>query len=529
MSLLNVKNLSVRFSPSGRPVVDAVQGVSFSVAPKETLALVGESGSGKSVTAFSILKLLPYPMASHPSGEILFDNQNLLNISDADIRQIRGRKIGMIFQEPMTALNPLHTISKQIAETVRLHLGYSKKQSLERVKELLELVEFSEGLKRLDAYPHQLSGGQRQRVMIAMALACNPDLLIADEPTTALDVTIQASIVKLLQKLQADLGMSMLLISHDLGMVKHLAHQVAVMHLGKIVESGSANEVLNAPKHPYTQRLIACEPKGEADPIDKKASVQLEAHDLSVHFENRSLFSFKKLPPKVAVDKVSLSLKEGETLGIVGESGSGKSTLAFAILRLVSSKGKVVFLGKELPASLKLMRLLRKDLQIIFQDPFGSLNPRFSIFDVVCEGLRVHEANLDQKVLQQKAKLALEQVGLNAAFLERYPHELSGGQRQRVAIARALVLNPKLVILDEPTSALDRSIQADILDLLRDLQKNYHLSYIFISHDLKVVRAMAHRMIVMCQGKIVEQGDAHEIFENPQHKYTKALLNAVLE
>ncbi|MCX7352547.1 MAG: dipeptide ABC transporter ATP-binding protein [Proteobacteria bacterium] len=522
MSLLNVKTLSVRFAPPGRPVVEAVQGVSFTIKPKETLALVGESGSGKSVTAFSILKLLPYPMASNPTGEILFDGQDLLKFSDKKLRGIRGRRIGMIFQEPMTALNPLHTISKQIAETVRLHLGYSKTQAMERVKELLELVEFHEGLSRLDAFPHQLSGGQRQRVMIAMALACGPDLLIADEPTTALDVTIQAGIIKLLQKLQADLGMSMLLISHDLSMVKHLAHQVAVMNHGKIVESGNTSDV-------YTQRLIACEPKGTPKPLAKNAATILQATDMKVAFENKSLFSFKKLPPKIAVNKVSLSLKQGETLGVVGESGSGKSTLVFAILRLVSSSGKIIFMGNELPSTLKLMRPLRKDLQIIFQDPFGSLNPRFSILDVVCEGLKVHEANLSADALRIRAEKVLEQVGLSAEFLYRYPHELSGGQRQRVAIARALVLNPKVVILDEPTSALDRSIQADILDLLRQLQNDLQLSYIFISHDLKVVRAMAHRMIVMHQGQIVEQGDALQIFEHPQHEYTKALLNACLD
>ncbi len=529
MSLLTIKNLSVRFSPSGRPVVDAVQDVSFSIRPKETLALVGESGSGKSVTAFSILKLLPYPMASHPSGEILFDGQNLLTLPDKQLRQIRGRRIGMIFQEPMTALNPLHTIQKQIAETVRLHLGYSKDKTLERVKELLELVEFPEGLSRLDAFPHQLSGGQRQRVMIAMALACGPDLLIADEPTTALDFTIQAGIIKLLQKLQADLGMSMLLISHDLSMVKHLAHQVAVMHRGKIVESGSTKEVFANPKHEYTQRLIACEPKGTPKPIAKNASVQLQVNDIKVVFENRSLFSLKKLPPKIAVNKVSLSLKEGETLGVVGESGSGKSTLAYGILRLISASGKIVFLGNELPNSLKLMRPLRRDLQIIFQDPFGSLNPRFSILDVVCEGLKVHESTLSADGLRIRAEKVLEQVGLSAEFLDRYPHELSGGQRQRVAIARALVLNPKLVILDEPTSALDRSIQADILDLLRQLQNDLHLSYIFISHDLKVVRAMAHRMIVMYQGEVVEEGESEQIFSKPSHEYTKTLLNAFLD
>ncbi len=519
----------MRFAPPGRPVVDAVQGVGFTVNPKETLALVGESGSGKSVTAFSILKLLPYPMASNPTGEILFDGQDLLSLSDKALRQIRGRRIGMIFQEPMTALNPLHTIAKQIAETIRLHLGYSKEKALARVKELLELVEFPEGIDRLDAYPHQLSGGQRQRVMIAMALACGPDLLIADEPTTALDVTIQAGIIKLLQKLQSELGMSMLLISHDLSMVKHLANRVIVMNHGKIVESGDTKEVFEIPKHAYTQRLIACEPTGIADPIAKTSQEILNVANIKVVFENRSLFSFKKLPPKVAVNEVSLTLKQGETLGVVGESGSGKSTLAYGILKLVSASGKIIFLGKELPNTLKLMRPIRRDLQIIFQDPFGSLNPRFSILDVVCEGLKIHEYDLSPQALRTRAERALEQVGLNAEFLDRYPHELSGGQRQRVAIARALVLNPKLVVLDEPTSALDRSIQADILDLLRSLQKDLKLSYIFISHDLKVVRAMAHRMIVMHQGQIVEHGESQELFSNPQHAYTKALLSACLD
>lgn len=529
MSLLTINNLSVRFAPPGRQVVDAVKGISFCVPPKETVALVGESGSGKSVTAFSILKLLPYPMASNPTGEILFDGQDLLKLPDPKLREIRGRRIGMIFQEPMTALNPLHTISKQIAETIRLHLGLSKEKALLRVKELLELVEFPEGIDRLDAYPHQLSGGQRQRVMIAMALACKPDLLIADEPTTALDVTIQAGIIKLLQKLQSELGMSMLLISHDLSMVKRLANQVIVMHHGKIVEEGAVKEVFESPKHEYTKRLIACEPSGMADPIAKNAPELLSANDMMVSFENRSLFRLKKLPPKIAVNGVSLSLKKGETLGVVGESGSGKSTLAYGILRLVSARGKIIFLGKELPSTFKEMRPLRRDLQIIFQDPFGSLNPRFSIFDVVCEGLKIHESALSLEMLRNRAEKVLEQVGLNAQFLDRYPHELSGGQRQRVAIARALVLNPKVVVLDEPTSALDRSIQADILDLLRNLQKQLKLSYIFISHDLKVVRAMAHRMIVLHQGKIVEEGESEHIFNAPQHSYTQALLSACLD
>ncbi len=528
MNLLDVKNLSVRFSPAGRPVVDAVQGISFAIKPKQTLALVGESGSGKSVSAFSILRLLPYPMASHPSGEIIFDNQNLLKIPENSLRQIRGRRIGMIFQEPMTALNPLHTIEKQISETVRLHLGLSKLKTLERVKELLDLVEFHEGLNRLNAYPHELSGGQRQRVMIAMGLACNPDLLIADEPTTALDVTIQAGIVKLLQKLQADLGMGMLLISHDLGMVKHLAHEVAVMHHGKIVESGSVTGVFQNPQHDYTKRLIDSEPKGTPRSLPKGRQQQLSVENIKVQFENKSLFSFKKLPPKVAVNQISFSLDQGETLGVVGESGSGKSTLAYAILRLINSSGRVVFQGHELPNNLKQMLPWRKDLQIIFQDPFGSLNPRFSILDVVCEGLRVHATDLSANQMRLAASQALEQVGLSGDFLDRYPHELSGGQRQRVAIARALVLKPKLVILDEPTSALDRSIQADILDLLRKLQDDYGLSYVFISHDLKVIRAMAHRVLVMRDGQIVEQNEAELLFRQPQHAYTKNLLNSCL-
>ena len=525
MNLLDVKNLSVRFKSSGH-VVDAVRGVSFSVNPRETLALVGESGSGKSVSAFSILRLLPYPMASHPTGEIIFDNQNLLSITDKQIRQIRGRRIGMIFQEPMTALNPLHTIEKQISETIILHLGLSKAKAQIRVKELLELVGFPEGLSRLNAFPHQLSGGQRQRVMIAMALACNPDLLIADEPTTALDVTIQASIVKLLQKLKDELGMAMLLISHDLGMVKHLANNVAVMHNGKIVETGSVSEVFQNPKHEYTQRLIDSEPKGTPKPLPNNSQEQLSVDNISVTFENRSLFSLKKLPSKVAVNNISFSLKQGETLGVVGESGSGKSTLAYAILRLIGSTGKVFFEGEDLPKTLKLMLPYRKDLQIIFQDPFGSLNPRFSILDVVCEGLKVHLPS--DKSMYDEAVNAMKQVGLDESFLYRYPHELSGGQRQRVAIARALVLKPKLVFLDEPTSALDRSIQADILNLLRNLQESHKLSYVFISHDLKVIRAMAHKVIVMKNGEIVEHADVKQIFNNPQHDYTKNLLKSCL-
>jgi microcin C transport system ATP-binding protein len=528
MTLLDIKNLRVNFSATGRSVVEAVQDVSFTLQPKKTLALVGESGSGKSVTAFSILKLLPYPLASHPSGEIIFQGKSLLQADDATIRSIRGRKIGMIFQEPMSSLNPLHTIEKQISEPLKLHLGMNKVQARERVKELLNLVEFPEGIERLNAFPHQLSGGQRQRVMIAMALACNPELLIADEPTTALDVTIQAAIVELLQKLQNDLGMAMLLISHDLGMVKHLAHDVAVMHKGKIVEHGSAGQVFTLPKHEYTKRLLDAEPHGIPAKISKESTKLLETVNIRVEFADNSLFSFKKNPPKVAVKDTSFYVYQGETLGLVGESGSGKSTLAYAVLRLVNASGKVVFLGKALPESLKQMRKLRKYLQIIFQDPFGSLNPRFSILEIVCEGLRVHESNLAPEILLEKAAYALQQVGLNEDFLHRYPHELSGGQRQRVAIARALVLQPNLLVLDEPTSALDRSIQKDILELLKNLQQQHQLTYIFISHDLKVVRAMSHRIMVMHQGEIIESGNSEEVFNNPCMPYTKKLLSAVM-
>lgn len=527
MTLLNVKNLRVNFAPAGRPVVEAVKGINFSLNAKETLALVGESGSGKSVTAFSILKLLPYPVANHPSGEIIFQDHNLLKINESNMRSIRGRKIGMIFQEPMSALNPLHSIEKQIAEPLRIHLGMNKNQARVRVKELLDLVEFQEGIKRLDALPHQLSGGQRQRVMIAMALACNPELLIADEPTTALDVTIQKAIVELLQKLQSELGMAMLLISHDLGMVKNLAHNVAVMYNGQIVEQGAKDSVLSKPTHEYTQRLLASDPKGHPTKL-KKIENLLNVENIKVEFSNKSLFSFKKLPSKIAVNNASFNLARGETLGLVGESGSGKSTLAYAVLRLVSASGKVIFLGNELPKSLKEMRQLRRNLQIIFQDPFGSLNPRFSILEIVSEGLRVHEKKLAKDLLLKKATEALQQVGLNDNFLNRYPHELSGGQRQRVAIARALVLRPDILVLDEPTSALDRSIQKDILHLLSELQTTHKISYLFISHDLKVVRAMSHRIMVMHQGDIIEYGNAEEIFNNPKMEYTKKLLSAVM-
>lgn len=526
MELLNVNNLRVNFSAPDGAAFEAVKGVDCSINKGETLALVGESGSGKSVTAFSILRLLPNS-ATHPSGEIFFKGQNLLTIDEKSIRQIRGKKIGMIFQEPMSALNPLHSIEKQISETLLLHNQFNKTQVLERVKQLLVLVEFEEGLKRLDSLPHQLSGGQRQRVMIAMALACNPELLIADEPTTALDVTIQASIVKLLNKLQKELGMAMLLISHDLGIVRHLAQRVAVMHKGLIVEQGLMQRVFNAPNHEYTKRLLDAEPEDFKKEIMSDKETLIKSDHLTVSYVNKSLFGFKKIS-KIAVKDVSISLYKGETIGVVGESGSGKSTLAYAILRLVNSSGKVIFLGKELPSNLKEMRPFRKNIQIIFQDPFSSLNPRFSILEIVCEGLRVHEKKLSIKDLHTKAAEALKQVGLEEEFLYRYPHELSGGQRQRVAIARALVLQPKVLVLDEPTSALDRSIQKDVLKLLNELQQQYKLSYIFISHDLKVVKCMAHRIMVMYQGQVIEQGKSEDIFANPKMEYTKNLLNAVM-
>jgi microcin C transport system ATP-binding protein len=528
MTLLKVNQLSVHFHSPNHPPSEAVKDVSFSLNQGETLALVGESGSGKSVSALSILGLLPYPMASHPTGSILFEGQELLNAPESTLRKVRGHDIGMIFQEPMTALNPLHTLEKQIAEPLLIHKGMTKAQAKERVIELLHLVGFGDGVNRLQAYPHQLSGGQRQRVMIAMALACEPKLLIADEPTTALDVTIQANILELIRHLQQKLEMGLLLISHDLGMVAKMADNIAVMRGGKIVEQGRTIKVLTTPRHPYTKHLIESEPSGHPAPVAPSASSILKTNDIHVIFKGQKKSWINQGSPDVlAVNGISFSLAAGETLGIVGESGSGKSTLAYAILRLVESQGQINFCGTELQnLSRKNVRPLRPQMQIIFQDPFSSLNPRLSIGQIVAEGLEIHQKHLGKKAIEEQVQAILGEVGLPSDTRYRYPHEFSGGQRQRIAIARALILKPKLLILDEPTSALDRSIQAEVIDLLRNLQKRYQLAYLFISHDLKVVRAMSHRIIVMKDGHVVEEGKTEKLFTKPKNSYTKSLIRA---
>ena len=527
--LLSIRDLSVEFVQDGQ-VTRAVDGVSFDIAKGETVALVGESGSGKSVTALSILKLLPYPAARHPSGEVLFKGDNLLDRDERDLRAVRGADISMVFQEPMTSLNPLHTIERQVGEILELHRGWSKTKIRERVLELLEQVGIRNAAERLDAYPHQLSGGQRQRVMIAMALANEPDLLIADEPTTALDVTVQAQILDLLDELQQKLGMAMLFITHDLGIVRKIADRVCVMTNGQIVETGTVKQVFDRPKHDYTRHLLEAEPKGDPPPANKKAKVIVSADDVRVWFPIKRGFFRKTVGHIKAVDGVNVTVREGETLGVVGESGSGKTTLGLALLRLIPSEGPILYLGDRIDAKTRNeMRPLRKDMQVVFQDPYGSLSPRMPVSDIVAEGLNVHGAALPAGERRKIVANALQEVGIDPAAMDRYPHEFSGGQRQRIAIARAMALNPKFVVLDEPTSALDMSVQAQIVDLLRDLQKKHDLSYMFISHDLKVVRALASEVIVMKDGKVVEQGPARTIFEKPKTAYTKALIAAALD
>jgi microcin C transport system ATP-binding protein len=524
--LLAVKDLSVAFRQAGRETL-AVDRVSFEVKKGETVALVGESGSGKSVTALSVLKLLPYPSARHPSGEIRFKGQNLLTMSERDIRRVRGNDITIIFQEPMTSLNPLHTIEKQIGEILELHGGVTGAKARARILELLTQVGIPDPASRLASYPHQLSGGQRQRVMIAMALANEPDLLIADEPTTALDVTVQAQILKLLKDIQTRLGMSMLFITHDLGIVRKLADRVCVMNQGKIVEQGEVAAVFGAPQHPYTRALLAAEPKPDPAPLQPDAPVVVKTDDLKVWFPIRRGVLRKTVGHIKAVDGVSIAVRKGETLGIVGESGSGKTTLGLAILRLISSDGPIVFMGEELQGlKFKEMRPHRRDMQIVFQDPYGSLSPRMSVADIIEEGLWVHQPRLSAAEREERVVRALTDVGLDPETRSRYPHEFSGGQRQRIAVARAIVLEPTFVVLDEPTSALDMLIQCQIVDLLRDLQKRRNLTYLFISHDLRVVAALASRLIVMRGGKVVEEGPAAQLFKAPQSDYTRALFAA---
>ncbi len=544
MTLLTVDQLSVGFknildkNKAGSPNTIyehsniVVHNISFTLKKGETVALIGESGSGKSVTALSILGLLPYPTAFHPTGSIKLDDKELLNLPDKDLLPIRGKRIGMIFQEPMTALNPIHTIFQQIAEPLILHFHMNHHQARQKVIDLLGLVGFEDAEARLNAYPHQLSGGQRQRVMIAMALACEPDILIADEPTTALDVTLQSTILDLIQSLQKRFEMGLLLISHDLGVVNKMADTMIVMKDGHMVEQGATQQLLQHPTKEYTKQLIASEPSGAPTPTELPAKIILSANNLTVTFDQpTTLFNqfiqFRKTPQFTAVDAVNLALHEGETVGIVGESGSGKSTLSYALLRLIKSQGEILLGGKRIDrTALKDLRPLRSSFQIIFQDPFSSLNPRFSINQLISEGLVVHQPNLSAHERDDAVIKILEEVGLSADCKYRYPHEFSGGQRQRIAIARALILKPHILVLDEPTSALDRSIQAEVIELLRTLQTKHKLSYLFISHDLKVIRAMSHRIIVMRHGKIVEQGTTESLFTAPQTPYTKELIQA---
>jgi microcin C transport system ATP-binding protein len=524
--LLSVRDLSVAFHQGGNTSI-AVDHVSFDIAKGEVVALVGESGSGKSVTANSILKLLPYPAASHPSGEILFKGKDFLKTSANALRQVRGNDITMIFQEPMTSLNPLHDIERQIAEILHLHQPIGRADARRRVIDLLNQVGIREPEKRLGAFPHELSGGQRQRVMIAMALANRPELLIADEPTTALDVTVQAQILELLAKLKSEHGMSMLFITHDLGIVRKIADRVCVMTKGKIVETGPTAEIFANPQHAYTKHLLAAEPKGEPPVSDATKPIIVETQDLKVWFPIKTGFLRKITDHVKAVDGIDLTLKAGHTLGIVGESGSGKTTLGLAITRLISSRGRIAFVGRDIQgASFSAMRPLRREMQIVFQDPYGSLSPRMSVGDIVGEGLTVHEPNINADDRDRLVSEALAETGLDPETRHRYPHEFSGGQRQRIAIARAMVLKPKFVMLDEPTSALDMSVQAQVVELLRDLQAKHDLAYLFISHDLRVVRALANDIIVMRNGKVVEQGPSKTLFTAPQQDYTKALLAA---
>lgn len=524
--ILEVKDLSVTFSSAG-VISTAVDKISFHIDKGETLALVGESGSGKSVSALSILKLLPYPTAAHPSGTIHFKGEDLLDSDEDDLRRVRGDDITMIFQEPMTSLNPLHTIELQIGEILRLHQNMDAKQARVRILELLNQVGIHEPEKRLNSYPHQLSGGQRQRVMIAMSLANEPELLIADEPTTALDVTVQAQILELLAKLQRERGLSLLFITHDLGVVRKIADRVCVMTQGKIVEHGLTEDIFENPQHEYTKHLLAAEPKGEPPITDHSTPVVLEGEQIKVWFPIKAGFMRNVVDHVKAVDGIDLTLREGQTLGVVGESGSGKTTLGLALTRLISSKGKIGFVGKSIDEySFKQMRPLRREMQVVFQDPFGSLSPRMSIAEIVAEGLGIHRTELGADQRDEVVCKALQEVGLEPESRHRYPHEFSGGQRQRVAIARAMILEPKFIMLDEPTSALDMSVQAQVVDLLRELQIKHNLSYLFISHDLKVVRALANEVIVMRHGKVVEQGQAEQIFDAPQTDYTKALMAA---
>ncbi len=527
--LLKVSNLSVSFG-KGDKEVKAVQNVSLDMKRGETIALVGESGSGKSVTALSVMKLLPYPVAWHPQGSVEFDGEELMQAEEKQMRKIRGNRISMIFQEPLNSLNPLHNIEKQINEVLHLHKNMTPSQARARVEELLDLVGMPEAKTRLHSFPHEFSGGQQQRIMIAMALANEPELLIADEPTTALDVTIQAQVLKLLKELTRKLDMGLLMITHDLGIVQRMADKVYVMNEGRVVEHNETKALFANPSHDYTQHLLSAEPKGRPDPVKPLAPEVMKADDLRVWFPIKRGVIKHTVGHIKAVDGISMTLVEGQTIGVVGESGSGKSTLGRALLRLEASKGEIDFMGHNVQNyGWKAMRPLRREMQIVFQDPFGSMSPRMSVFQVIEEGLLVHKLGETYEDRRKLVAEVLEEVELDPSTMDRYPHEFSGGQRQRICVARALVLRPRLIVLDEPTSALDMSVQAQIVELLRDLQVSHKLSYIFISHDLKVVRALAHDIIVIRQGEVVEAGSADTIFDNPTKDYTQALMKAAFE
>ncbi len=529
MSLLSIEDLAVNFRVEGHDI-EAVRGASLTIDKGETVALVGESGSGKSVTALSVLQLLPYPRASHPHGSVRFDGNEMIGAARADLRDIRGARIAMIFQEPMTSLNPLHRVEKQITETLALHKGLGPAAARARALELLRLVRIQEPEQKLAAWPHQLSGGQRQRVMIAMALANEPDLLIADEPTTALDVTVQAQILALLRQLQQDLGMAILLITHDLTIVRHVSDRVYVMTDGEIVEHGPTPELFAAPKHAYTQKLLAAEPTATPPAEDDSAPEVMAADDLRVWFPIRRGILRRTVAHVKAVDGVPVMVRAGQTLGVVGESGSGKTTLGLGLLRLISSDGAIRFEGESIDGvGGKGLRPLRRQMQVVFQDPFSSLSPRLSAFQIVEEGMLVHGIGSDRDERRGLVARALDEVGIDPSTMDRYPHEFSGGQRQRIAIARALVLKPRFLMLDEPTSALDMTVQAQIADLLRDLQERHRLAYLFISHDLRVVRALANHIIVLRGGKVIEEGPAQQVFDDPRTDYTRALMAAAFE
>ncbi|MSP67632.1 MAG: ABC transporter ATP-binding protein [Alphaproteobacteria bacterium] len=529
MSLLEVRDLGVDFRVQGR-MLPAVRGVSFAIDRGETVALVGESGSGKTVTALSVLQLLPYPQARHPTGSIRVDGQEMIGALPDVLARVRGDRVAMVFQEPMTSLNPLHTLEQQITEVIHLHRPVTRRAARERTLELLHLVGLQDAASRLDAYPHQLSGGQRQRVMIAMALANEPALLIADEPTTALDVTIQAQILALLRDLRQRFGMALLLITHDLGIVRKMADRVCVMTKGEIVEQGSVANLFARPEHPYTRHLLAAEPRVSPPAPETPGEAMMAAEGLKVHFPIKAGVFRRTIGQVRAVDGVDVTLRAGETLGVVGESGSGKSTLAYALLRLERSEGRIRFQGADIQGlSFRRLRPLRREMQIVFQDPFSSLSPRMSVGEIVGEGLQVHGLAPDYDRRRARISQALVEVGLDPETQDRYPHEFSGGQRQRIAIARALVLKPRVMVLDEPTSALDMSVQAQIVELLRSLQLRHNLAYMFISHDLRVVRALANTVIVMRQGRVVEAGPAAQIFRAPQTAYTRALISAAFD